>query len=367
MSQVSVIIATYNQEAYIGRCLKSVQKQTFTDLEIIVVNDASEDKTLDVCLRYSGKDSRIVVINNQRNLGVIQSRKAGFLEAHGEYICFVDGDDYLETTGIEKLVRAGIGRKSDVIIGNFDLCYDSWKVLKRKPLHLKYAGKNLSKKKISEFALKTSGGDYYMINIWGRLYKRTLIAKALHNGIFPDKRMVTEDQIFNFGILPYVNSMWVIDDVVYHYRFGGVSCGDFGLIRDGGFLFDIKYDYCLRERRADCLPFVLNQYLNYLLYDITNQIRYHEDDDKIKSFIARERNDRKIAVWGIEYFGKTDRRNPLGISLLLDDVDNILLQLDKRIKAEWKSILRDRVLWQYQKSCQKLDYLIFGFYADERK
>ena len=95
MEEVSVIIIAYNIEQYIEKCIKSVINQTFKEIEILIVNDGSTDKTLSIINEWALKDKRIKIIN-QVNKGAIEARKAGLDKCNGKYVLFVDGDDWLE-------------------------------------------------------------------------------------------------------------------------------------------------------------------------------------------------------------------------------------------------------------------------------
>ncbi len=100
---LSVIIPVYNLEKYIGRCLDSVCKQTYRNLQIILINDGSTDNSLSICEKYAEKDFRIEVYS-QENKGVSSARNNGLTKAKGDYITFVDGDDYLECDAYQKVM-----------------------------------------------------------------------------------------------------------------------------------------------------------------------------------------------------------------------------------------------------------------------
>lgn len=114
---VSVIIPIYNTEKYLRQCVNSVLAQTYSDLEIILVNDGSPDKCGDICNEYAATDSRIVVVHKE-NGGLSDARNAGLDVATGEYIYFLDSDDYIETDAIERLVRFMEGEEADIVCLN---------------------------------------------------------------------------------------------------------------------------------------------------------------------------------------------------------------------------------------------------------
>ena len=124
--KVSVIIGAYNIENYIERSLLSVVNQTLEDIEIIVVNDGSTDKTLENIKKIQN-EYNIIKIINQKNKGSIEARKSGLEIAKGEYVLFVDGDDWLELNALELLYNNAINNKSDIVIYNAFLSYDNSK------------------------------------------------------------------------------------------------------------------------------------------------------------------------------------------------------------------------------------------------
>lgn len=124
MARISVVIPVYNVEKYIGKMVESVQKQTLSDLEIILIDDGSPDNSGKICDEYAAKDSRIQVIH-KKNAGVGAARNDGLDAATGEWIIFCDSDDWLEADALEKLVRIGDESSADVVFGDVNLVYDN--------------------------------------------------------------------------------------------------------------------------------------------------------------------------------------------------------------------------------------------------
>lgn len=129
MGKVSVIIAAYNIEQYIERCVESIINQTYKNLEIIVINDGSTDRTLEIIKGIKKKDERIKIID-QENIGLSNSRKRGYSIASGEYISFVDGDDWLDVNAIERLYNVASVNKLDILCYGFINIYDNKKFVK---------------------------------------------------------------------------------------------------------------------------------------------------------------------------------------------------------------------------------------------
>lgn len=118
MPKVSVVVAIYNVEKYVSKCIESILKQTFTDFELLLVNDGSKDSSLSILKEYASKDNRIQIIDKE-NGGLSDARNVGMQKAQGKYIYFVDGDDFIEDTLLEKCVKKLEETDSDMVM--FDI------------------------------------------------------------------------------------------------------------------------------------------------------------------------------------------------------------------------------------------------------
>lgn len=117
MSKVSVIIPVYNTEKFLRKCLDSVCNQTLQDIEIICINDCSTDGSLEILREYAGKDNRIKLIELFENGGAAKARNIGIDIAHGEYIGFVDSDDFVDLDFYEKLYNKAVETGADAVKG----------------------------------------------------------------------------------------------------------------------------------------------------------------------------------------------------------------------------------------------------------
>lgn len=118
MTKVSICVPVYNVEQYIGRCLDSLVSQTFKDIEIIVVNDCTPDKSMKIVGEYAKEDDRIKIINHDKNLGLMWTRRTGYIAAKGDYITFCDSDDTLPIDAIETLYNIAMETQADITSGN---------------------------------------------------------------------------------------------------------------------------------------------------------------------------------------------------------------------------------------------------------
>jgi glycosyltransferase involved in cell wall biosynthesis len=117
MPKISIIIPVYNAENYLEECLLSISQQTFGDFEILAINDGSTDRSLEILKKYQEKEPRLQVIS-QENKGVSAARNLGLENAQGEYITFVDADDWLHPETLEQYIEIA-KKKSDIVISQF--------------------------------------------------------------------------------------------------------------------------------------------------------------------------------------------------------------------------------------------------------
>ena len=105
---ISIIVPVYNTAKYLEKCLASILAQTFTEYECILIDDNSQDTSLEICDSYAKKDNRIKVFHNKKNAGSSLSRKIGLTAAKGDYIVYIDSDDWIENSMIEKMYQKAV-------------------------------------------------------------------------------------------------------------------------------------------------------------------------------------------------------------------------------------------------------------------
>ena len=118
MPKISVVVTVYNVEKYIQRCIESIQNQTVKDIEIIVVDDATPDNSMDIVEEIANNDNRIKIVRHEKNMGLMWARKTGYTAAQGEYITFCDSDDYLPQNALKLLYNEALLTGTDIVSGN---------------------------------------------------------------------------------------------------------------------------------------------------------------------------------------------------------------------------------------------------------
>lgn len=206
---VSVIIPAYNAEKYIIRCIDSVRNQTYDKLEIIIINDGSTDNTLHILRKVEKEDKRIIIYNKE-NEGVSRARNIGLSIAKGRYVYFIDSDDYLDKTAIEKLYVAINDNNADMSICGFNVVYEN--EIKKVSFIRK---RNVCV--IDEYLIEMSKKLYsvYYGALWNKLYDASIIRE--HAIRFKEDVSYGEDMLFNIDCLKHTYKVGIIDECLYSY------------------------------------------------------------------------------------------------------------------------------------------------------
>ena len=208
MIKISVVVPVYNVEKYIRQCLESIVNQTYKNLEIIVVNDGTKDNSMEIVEEFLS-DSRLKVINKE-NGGLSSARNRGMEEATGDYILFVDSDDWLEENGIDILVKNLI-KNIDILGANFYVFDEKNQLKNKNNFKIKYRendeGKNLLLNDLESV-------------VWNKLYKISFLKK---NNIIFLENVIHEDEEFTFKCYMKAKNVKYIQEVTYNYRINRVG------------------------------------------------------------------------------------------------------------------------------------------------
>lgn len=208
---ISVIIPIYNVENYLDKCLESIINQTYKKIEIILVNDGSTDDSLRICEKYSKIDKRITIID-QKNAGVSNARNTGIKKANGDYIIFIDPDDYININMLQILYdNINIVDDIDISICAFEKVY-----FYEKNNSINIVGKNeknfLDKTTLLKWMTKN---EYFQGFVWNKLYKKSIINK--HKILFNEDISVCEDFLFNSEYIDKINKGIYTQEKLYYY------------------------------------------------------------------------------------------------------------------------------------------------------
>ena len=212
---ISIIIAIYNVENYLRRCLYSILEQSFTDYEVIMVNDGSTDGSGAICDEFSKKDERFRVIH-KKNEGVAKARIAGFEASCGKYIAFIDSDDFIASDYLQIMMSILANGGYDLVSCQFITYYHDNLIKKEERFiqgifNKQDVEKLLSTKLLFDKDLGKAGYPFYLPT---KLIKREFVEVSIYNGI--DLKYV-EDMPMSFSILQNINSMCILPNHLYYY------------------------------------------------------------------------------------------------------------------------------------------------------
>lgn len=213
---ISVIIPIYNSEKYFDRCLESILNQTYQNMQILLINDGSSDNSAILCDTVAMKDKRIKVIH-QINKGVSSARNRGLDVAEGEYITFIDSDDWIDRDAIECLYKNLIKNDSDLSIYSFTKDYDNGKRYSND-----FTGNIINMNKIQgiKFVFNDDRCQGFVCN---KLYKSKIINCKENKIRFNEEITVLEDLYFNIQYINNCNNLTYLDSAKYHYYISGDS------------------------------------------------------------------------------------------------------------------------------------------------
>lgn len=258
MYKISIIIPAYNVEKYLEKCLDSVVKQTLKDIEIILINDGSSDNTWNIIESFANKYSNIKAFNKP-NSGVADTRNFGLSKVSGEYIGFLDSDDYIEPSMFEELYNKA---KS----GNFDVSVCDAYIVTDK---LTYIDSNISRD-LNKNEIKTIFATLYPV-LWNKIYK-----KELFNNLSFKEGVWFEDVELLYRLIPRINSIGVVKKAFYYY-----------VQREGSITSKVNskiYDY------IDNFNGIIEYYKSNNLYDIYyKELEYSYVRYMYATFIKRVR------------------------------------------------------------------------------
>ncbi|WP_025907744.1 glycosyltransferase family 2 protein [Priestia flexa] len=254
MIKVSVILPLYNVEKYIKKCLDSILKQTLKDIEVIIVNDGSPDNSRLIASKYAEIDSRVRIIDKE-NGGLSSARNQGLDAAAGEYVVFIDSDDWVEENMLEVMYSQAKKEKADLSICNYNKVFNAYK--EKNYLSIKDEIIRVKDLGLKDYLYNYYFGYVHGDEVWNKMYKNSIIKQ---NNIRFEKNseVFSEDKLFNFYFLLHVETITTIEKSFYNY-----------LQRTGSLMNASK-------------PKLINQYINLM----EKLLLYSKDKDQYKHIVG---------------------------------------------------------------------------------
>lgn len=209
--ELSIVVPVYNVEQYLEECLNSIYAVENIRKEVILVNDGSTDNSLEILKRYEIKYPDITVLIDKKNGGLSSARNTGIKVAKGEYISFIDSDDWIESKKYEEFFKEGQKYDLDIMVSG-PIFYKNGKIEKQDWF------KNLNKKKIyegKEYLKECYENWIHRLEVWDDIYKRDFLLK---NKVLFKENLLHEDELFTPLILSCATRVKIIDENFYYYR-----------------------------------------------------------------------------------------------------------------------------------------------------
>ena len=244
----SIIIPVYNTEKYLSRCLDSVINQTFKDIEIIIVNDASQGNCKEIVEEYLKKDNRIKYIEHSENKSLLQARKTGNIASSGKYIMYVDSDDEIEINACEEIFNVIKNEDCDIV------SFGTKVISNDKTKFIQWALSTNRFKIDSEFLLCEVINQKISHNMWNKVFHRRIIDKLIE--YIPDTKIMNAEDMLQCLIAFYFSKSYkVIQKSLYIYY------ADIGLSNKNTNEIDLnKYDYLCKSSKI-----ALDEFYNFLV------------------------------------------------------------------------------------------------------
>lgn len=338
---VSIIVPVYNAQRTLSRCLKSIMDQTYQNVEIVVVNDGSTDNSQAIIDRLLQNINNKIILKKTKNVGVEKARLTGLETSHGDYIAFVDADDYIEKDAIEIMMNAMRKYNADLIqcrTSVFVTVADYLKIHFNKQkqtgtMRLIEKDEIMKKEYLSFF-----GCGSFNVSVWAKLYKKeTILPISSGNLLFG------EDMYFNMQVFPRLKRICVIPNVLYHYERQGMTSKFMPrFMNDTKRLYSLKVEKAKELQSEKAILYSTIELRNCLKTFIKSMILHNVDtQENIKKWIAEELSDNTYDVF--EWLKQQDQcgRSLMSVAIMDKDVDTIYDLARKSVyEWNWKKIAR---------------------------
>ena len=265
---ISVIIPVFNTGMALNKCINSVVSQTYKDIEVILVNDHStDDITNSLIHEWVIKEPRIRLIDKAVNEGVDMARYSALQEVSGDYISFVDSDDWIEKDAFETLINISFETGADVVIGKMRKVFYHGLYSKETPYEKDWMNRLiLHDELMSKYFLSYFGVNKLPIQLWSVLF-RTSVVKS--SNIIPSGLKFGEDLLMSMQIFPHINSLYAVNKVVYNYNVGSPKISDKyfeNWLKGARLLYEIKMDTIIEMHYDKAIYYQKMELINYLKF-----------------------------------------------------------------------------------------------------
>ena len=321
---ISVIVPIYNADRFLTRCCDSIIKQSYKNIELILVNDGSTDNSAAICDEYVKKDSRVVVIH-KKNAGVSEARNSALDIAKGDYIHCVDADDWIEKDTYTKVSEV-INKNCNLDLVKFEAYNSDNQIINKAPFTGSYSGESLDQIKLAYIGSERFGGLFLMGVPWMYIISRKLI---VDNQIKFNKDLRRcEDRLFIITCLLHATNVFFTEDAFYHYETNQGSLSNkydpFRWDQEKLYLIELQKEYSKAlssELVENANTRIKNDYMLRAIIAINNEF-FSNNSNKFKVHYS---NTRKIlddpilkeATKKIQYSGNLNLKEKINLKLII--------------------------------------------------
>lgn len=319
---VSVIIPVFNTVSTLKRAVQSVCHQTYSNVELILIDDSSTDGSGELCDVLATKDSRIRTIHQPTNQGVEEARYRAIKETQGKYVMFCDSDDWMIKDIVEKCVE--IAEREDVDAVHFRI-YDKLGLWKQKVTFRTTEKKLYQEDIMTDIYPSYFGRSGTYVPVWSFCFRKNLLEKS---DILPLGQKILEDQVFSMRVMPQMKSLYLSTIYGYTYRHGGrTSAYNLDVLEDMKKLYHFELE-CIEKYNVEPTSFDFAAYelKNNFLHHIEEMLVLGEQKEDIIKFIHKELQD-PIYNHLFEVYATKDDLSPINQAVKTKDAEKMVMLL----------------------------------------
>lgn len=298
MPKFSIVVPIYKVEKYLRQCIESILCQLYKNFELILVDDGSPDKCGEICDEYAKKDERVKVIH-KKNGGLADARNFGINKSTGDYIIFVDGDDFwIKNDFLQQIDQKTKNNNIDMVIWRYTPLYDSSNTL-GEPLS-EFDLSKIDKGSFEEVFDYLIRSSYFTTSAWTKAIKRDLIIK---NNIFFEKGLLREDIDWGINLILHINSLEAINYPMYAYRVRTDSLSKNISLKDCDDLYKTIIKWSNIVESSDISDNIKYNILGYLAFEYYILLGFVNSLDKVnrKTFFNKLKSLEWITNYDINY------------------------------------------------------------------
>lgn len=332
--EISIIIPVYNAGKFLKKCINSVLSQSFQSFELILINDASTDNSLEISNNFCQENHKIRLINLKENNGVDNARFLGIKISVGRFLMFIDSDDWIAPKSLQILHHDIVSSNADISSGALVRVMDKFGLIRSKPQNMygQYIDANIEGPELmKDYFVSYFGVNKLMVSMCGKLYRKSVVLKA---NVTPSNFKMGEDLIFNLSVHPFLKKISIVKREVYYYRYGGMTQGP-----NPTFFKDVLDQYTRKIKYArlynveECIETAKVEIVNCFKSHVKNLIKCKQSENA-KEFITVSIKDKRFNECMDYYRNKSVLSDEFIVTILSGDKEGIMKKCGAEVKQE---------------------------------